>query len=199
MHVFKYEYENGVKLYSPLKCGHRWLQDQTNWISETQLHHYEITPDNTDGNSFFIFRNPLEHFQSALFTETLSRIHSDIMINIISNMPHWSNTLYKDLYTNFEDKPIKLRFIELHNLKPFFESTMRAKDIRFNENDYNFSNSKQNPLGLSKDAVNELYKTNYKEKYQECVLDATIDKTYMLKLVIPNLAPIKTLVYGNVI
>lgn len=182
--IYKFVYDNGVTIYAPLKCGTRWLRTHTHPVKEIQIHHRDINTDNVDGKSFFIFRSPIEHLNSAIHTEILSRMNNTLLYEIMTSIYHWTPTLWRDLSWNLKEGCM-MRFIPLEFLTKWFENSM-GNEIVFHREDYNF----EKESGLDRELILTSIKSSYKEIYQSYLLEAVIEKGVMLEFTQKYLAPI---------
>ena len=153
--------DKGLQIIAIPKCGTRYLDetkyDEYNETFRSKLHTFL----NDNLKTYFVSRDPIEHFKSALLTETISRFNKEgdsIWQNLL-NIPfgHWHKELYKELYTEYLIRNWDINFIDLHDLNEF----MKKNDlyIPFKKENYDFgvSNAKIKKVG---DLLGNNYKYN---------------------------------------
>ena len=159
--VKKFSYTHKFDIISPLKCGTRWLEKNTNPDSIEQIKFKELFNSNQThkDKTFFIYRDILEHFKSGLYTEYLWFNHTPVsgsdsslaILKLKENMFFFNN--YKNINQLFKkqtaaaghfipnlweeihyNKP-NFIFVKLDNLKNIFDD----ENISYNPTDYDFS------------------------------------------------------------
>jgi len=135
--VFKrFTYENGLDIIAPLKCGTRWLEQETNPMN-VQLIGNPINIKHIKKETYWLYRNGRKHLLSALKTEiggeygypNLNKVDEVVDSFLNDTGVHWSPNMFKFMYEHwnrFEFKPI-----ELNNLSSLFPN------IKFNPSKYN--------------------------------------------------------------
>ena len=141
----RFIYEDGMDILSPLKCGTRWLEQNTT-PKEVITYgfkeaigafrpEYQLTKD-----TIWVYRSPVEHLISALHTEIPSNVNYDnhtvsesinkVVTSFLNGSGvHWSPTLFKGIYEL--RKRYRFRICKLSQLSTLFPS-----DIRYNPKDY---------------------------------------------------------------
>jgi hypothetical protein len=135
--IFKrFTYENGLDIISPLKCGTRWLEQETN-PTNIELLTNPIKIQNIKNETYWLYRNSIKHLLSALKTEiggafgypNLNKVDAVIDSFLNDTGVHWSPNMFKFTYEHWNRVEFKL--IELNNLSSLFPN------IEFNASDYN--------------------------------------------------------------
>ena len=133
----RFTYENALDIIVPLKCGTRWLENETNPIKIEELSTiYKI--ENITKNTYWVYRVGREHLVSALRTEIRSALEfgvddvDSIMSSFLNgNATHWYPSLFKYMYSYWNK--IKFNVIELNHLSTLFTG------IPFDSNNYNMN------------------------------------------------------------
>lgn len=137
--VFKrFTYENGLDIIAPLKCGTRWLEEETN-PTNIELLTNPIKILNIKPETYWLYRNSTKHLLSALKTETggafgypnLNKVNEVINSFLNDTGVHWSPTMFKFTYEHWNR--VEFKPIELNNLSSLFS------DIRFDDSKYNMN------------------------------------------------------------
>jgi hypothetical protein len=158
----KFTYKNGLDIIAPLKCGTRWLENETNPISIEELSTiYKI--QNITKDTYWVYRMGKQHLESALRTEIMNSIefngkNVELVIDSFLNGTgtHWSPILFNYMYNHWNR--VEFKVIELTHLSNLFPG------IPYDPNNYNFnnydkiSNDMSNILEMvDTDSLNELY------------------------------------------
>ena len=120
----RFTYENGLDIIAPLKCGTRWLENETNPIKIEELSTtYKI--ENITKNTYWVYRVGREHLVSALRTEIRTALEfqedntDSIVDGFIKGMgTHWSPILFRYMYSYWNR--IEFNVIELNHLSNLF-------------------------------------------------------------------------------
>lgn len=120
-----YDFQNGLKIIAPLKCGTRFMDMQVVYPESefVFLEFNELTPYLTK-DVIWIYRNPIEHMLSALVTDfylnskhtTLTKLAREY-INGLG--VHWKPNIYTMLYPIWNK--IGFKFLELKDLSTLFD------------------------------------------------------------------------------
>jgi hypothetical protein len=184
----RFKYENGLDIIAPLKCGTRWLENETNPISiEEMWSHHHLRINDLTKKTYWIYRNPEEHLISALKTEIRVAIefgNSDIdtIINSFLNATatHWSPILFQYMYNHWNR--IEFNVIELTHLSNLFPG------IPYDSNNYKMNNYHKTTYDTS-----EMLKMISKEDLNILYAMIEIDKPYLTKILNKELIEIKLL------
>jgi len=186
MIIKRFKYKNGLDIIAPLKCGTRWLENETNPISiEQEWSHHHLGIKGITKQTYWIYRNPEEHLISALKTELRSAIEfKDTSVEdtinsfIINDCTHWSNEIFKYMFKNWDKKEFKL--IELKDLSTLFPG------VPFDSNNY-----KMNYYHKTTYNTFEILKIISKEDLDILYTMIEIDKPYLTKMLNGERTPIK--------
>jgi hypothetical protein len=186
-------YENNI--VAPLKCGTRFLDSI--WkpliISENDLYSHCLN----NQIQYIILRHPLEHFKSAIQTETVGMLKEygsgdefdNFKKTYIDNLAqnentrHWSNTFYESILKIKKDVK-NIDIIKLENLSNFINNKIGYK-IEYKKEFYNFTNEKH---FIDREEVFNLYKTKSPNSFKK-----------LLKLVNTQIEIYETLISNNTI
>ena len=130
----RFIYENGLDIVAPLKCGTRFLENETKWVECSEISSKEIPRTRIKRNTCFVWRDGMEWLISALKTEIrhqieynenpdIDKILNEFQTNIGG---HWSNTIYRDLYKLWNVKEFEL--IELKDLSTLFPDSKFVRE-----------------------------------------------------------------------
>lgn len=130
----RFIYDNGLDIIAPLKCGTRFLENETKWKETVELSSYEIPRAKITNDTYFVWRDGMEWLISALKTEIRGELEFnetpdiDRILNEYQNGigTHWSNTIYKDLHKIWNRREFKL--IELKELSNLFPDSEFERD-----------------------------------------------------------------------
>jgi hypothetical protein len=152
----RFIYDNGLDIISPLKCGTRWLAQNTTPMEViTYGFHKAIGAFRPElpltNNTIWVYRPPDEHLISALHTEIRANINYDtytisesinkVVTSFLSgNGNHWSPYLFKHIYEL--RKEYRFQIIKLSELSTLFPS-----DIKYNPKEY-FDDSQWDKDGI---------------------------------------------------
>jgi hypothetical protein len=190
MIVKKFSYTNKFDVIAPLKCGTRWLEENTNPNHIEEIKYEEFFNKKTKEKTFFIYRDILEHFKSGLYTEYLWFNHTSMPNSKTANLKLKKHTTDFDKYKNINELFKKLTsygghfipnlwekmthkkpnfiFIRLDNLKTIFD----YENISYDPTDFDFSKeyndvpTKEEVFNmLSKNDLDKLNKIIEKENY----------------------------------
>ena len=163
-------YENSI--VAPLKCGTRFLDSI--WkpliINETKLYSYCLENE----IKFIILRPPLEHFKSAIQTETIGMLKEcgygdefdnftkTYIDNLIENKNtrHWSNGLYESILKIKEEIIPDVQIVKLENLSDFINNKL-GFNIPYKKESYNFINDE---YFIEREEVFNFYKIQSQDK-----------------------------------
>jgi hypothetical protein len=120
----RFRYENGLDIIAPLKCGTRWLENETNPIKIEELSTiYKI--ENITKDTYWVYRGGREHLVTALRTEIRDALefHEDNTDSIVDGFikgmgTHWSPMLFRYMYSYWNR--IEFNVIELNDLSNLF-------------------------------------------------------------------------------
>lgn len=165
----RYWYTN-YTILAPLKCGTRWLNDYTSPLGWTRLGcHTEISQQDFDQNkiTYFIYREPEEHFITALHTEVLTYARENMLdeldlkpvVNTFKTnyAEHWSTNMWETLYSDIEKKKPVFEFVNLKNLSKLF-----GDKFPYNRTEFDFLNNK---LHLTKKELLKKLKNEYPNEW----------------------------------
>jgi hypothetical protein len=190
MIVKKFSYTDNFDVIAPLKCGTRWLEKNTNPNNIEEIRYEELFNKTSKEKTFFIYRDILEHFKSALYTEYLWFNHTAVPNTDVSNLKLKKHTIHFDKYKNINELFKKLTsygghfipnlwekmnnkkpnfiFIKLDNLKTIFDN----ENISYDPTNFDFSKeyndvpSKEEVFNmLSENDLEKLNKIIEKENY----------------------------------
>jgi hypothetical protein len=140
-----------LDLLVPVKCGTRWIEQNTNPISITEAIHHKVLRKETTltPNTIMLYRNPIEHMESAFWTETcygkdgIEGYTTDIVERFISDYAiHYSPNMWREVYRSWNMYRFQLLpFTELSNLFP---------GIEHNKSDWGFGKNKDKKKTISK-------------------------------------------------
>jgi len=149
MQFKRYIYPN-LDLLVPVKCGTRWIEQNTNPLSITEaIHHLDLRKTEFTTDTIMLFRNPIEHMESAFWTETcygrdgIDGYTTDIILRFIEDYAvHYSPNMWREVYRSWNIYRFKLLpFTELSNLFP---------NIEHNKSDWGFGTDKDKKKVISK-------------------------------------------------
>lgn len=133
----RFQYENGLDIIAPLKCGTRWLENETNPIKIEELSGLHKIKNLTK-DTYFLYRDGKEHLLSALKTEIRGAIefNNGDVNQIISSFlngtaTHWSPIIFEFMYIYWNR--IEFKVIELNHLSNLFPG------IPYDSNNYNMN------------------------------------------------------------
>jgi len=180
----RFRYENGLDIIAPLKCGTRWLENETNPTSIEELSTiYKI--ENITKDTYWVYRVGREHLESALKTEIRTAIEFDggdidTIINSFLNgtVTHWSPILFNYMYNHWNR--IEFKVIELTYLSNLFT------DIPYDPNNYNM-NYYHNSTDTTSTII-EMVNTDSLNKLYSMIEN---DKPYLTKMLNGERIPIK--------
>lgn len=128
-HYFRYyKFENGMDIIASLKCGTRFIDNQTIYTSPpfcsidiSEFKNY-VTKD-----TIFIYRDVVDHMLSGLVTDfglnskdsTLNEIVNQYLLG---NGTHWKSNTYLKLYSIWNDVGFKM--VNLNDLSTLFDNTI---------------------------------------------------------------------------
>lgn len=192
----------GFQIVSIPKCGTRYLDD-TQKENYNELYKIQINEIlNNKLKTYFVTRDPLQHMESALFTEILSRYkdEGEDVFNTLLSKPfgHWDRNMYIDLYMDYLLKKWEIEFIDLselnlllkkHNLYFLYEKEKYDFNLSLYENRVShkvlgskYSNYKiDKPLFTKQEAKEKLIKVNPK-KYFDMEKIAINERYYLYLL-----------------
>jgi len=139
----RFTYENGLDIIAPLKCGTRWLENETNPIKIEEFWYFEDYAKfdkmiNITKDTYWVYREGREHLVSALRTEIRNALEFgvDDVDSIISsflngNAVHWSPILFTYMYSYWNR--ITFNVIELNDLSNLFVG------VKYNSKNYDMS------------------------------------------------------------
>ena len=188
----RFIYDNGMDILSPLKCGTRWLAQNTT-PKEVITYgfrkaigafrpEYQLTKD-----TIWVYRSPDEHLISALHTEIPSNVNYDnhtveesinkVVTSFLNGSGvHWSPTLFMGMYEL--RKKYGFRIIKLSKLSTIFPS-----DIGYNPKDY-LDNTRWDKDAImeiiGKESMYELMRlTNEEFEWMKKVEDMDVSPNYL--------------------
>jgi|688.fasta_scaffold420596_2 hypothetical protein len=146
----RYWYSGGFNITAPLKCGTRWLADYTEPLGFSKYEsHYELSKlyVGKDKINYFLYREPSEHFITALHTEVLTYAREKNLESLnlkpivdrfkINYGEHWSLNLWEKLYEDIPNMERNFDFVNLKNLSKLFNNKFPHK-----KEEYDFLNNK---------------------------------------------------------
>lgn len=146
----RYWYGDGLSVLAPLKSGTRWLYDYTKPLGFSKYDtHYNITKQYTgnEKRNYFVYREPEEHFITALHTEVLTYCRENNLDDLelkpvievfkSNNAEHWSTNLWSNLFNEILNNRITFEFISLKNLSTLFDGK-----YPHNKKEYDFEYNK---------------------------------------------------------
>ena len=193
-------------VYVPTKCGSRFCDEHMESPSCHSLTEAFIKDlSNFKSPKFFIVREPIEYFYSALKTELLSELnnysddHSYEKINICFNKvlkmmydDEGTNHYNKFLYKKIKPHEKHLIFVKLENLSSLVSTIMDKNCFSYNKNEY--SHDELN-YTLSNKFIHDILKNDYIDYYhsfmEEIEKEQEIYKT--IDFFIPNHNDVKEL------
>lgn len=135
MIIKKFTYTNqNTKIFAPLKCGTRWLENHTTPDNVEEIRHSNfLNIKISNDNCFLVYRDIKEHFVSALYTEYLwynyNPIENTKAFETKKNKPIPPTFIkYKDFNLLFK----KLTTLGGHYIPNFWETFYKKK----NKNDF---------------------------------------------------------------
>jgi hypothetical protein len=127
-HYFRYfKFENGPEIIASLKCGTRFIENQTTYppppfcsIDISEFQNY-VTKD-----TIFVYRDVVEHMLSGLVTDyalnsKFSNLNEIVNEYISNKGTHWISNTYLKLYSIWND--VGFKFINLNDLSTLFPNT----------------------------------------------------------------------------
>jgi len=162
----RFTYESGLDIITPLKCGTRWLQQETNplLMEEYNTMNFMSKLVGITNKTYWVYRDNREHLVSALRTEIRSSIefneeNIELIIDRFINgtATHWSPELYRYMYSYWNRTEFNLVHLkDLSNLFPGVQYSSNNYDM----NNYNKTkHTKEDTIKLvGSIKMNELYK-----------------------------------------
>ena len=160
MIVIKFSYTFEFDVIAPLKCGTRWLKKYTSPDTVEEIRYKELFNKNQiyKEKTFFIYRDILEHFKSALYTEYLYFNQISIPKSNTDDLKLKKHTIDFDKYKNIDELFKKLTTLGGHYIPNFWESfykknnknnfklihlnnlsSLFEKEILFDKTEFNFT------------------------------------------------------------
>jgi len=190
-------YENSI--VAPLKCGTRFLDSiwKPFLINETNLYSHCLN----NKIKYIVVRSPLEHFKSAIQTETIGMLKEcrkgnrfddfkNTYIDSLSsnkNTRHWSNTLYEIILKIKEENTSNIQIIKLENLSDFINNRL-GFNIPYKKETYNFINDK---YFIEREELFNFYKNQSPEKFN-ILLEMVANQTKIYeKLILDTFVKVK--------
>lgn len=168
--VFKRYWYTNYTILAPLKCGTRWLADYTNPLAWTRLGcHTEVNQQKYDNGklTYFIYREPEEHFITAFHTEVLTYARENMLEELVlgpvvntfktNYAEHWSTNMWEVMYNDIIKTRNKFEFVKLKNLSKLFEDR-----YPYNRTEFDFLNNK---LHLTKKELLNKLKKEYPNEW----------------------------------